>query len=131
MIMYTRKIVLWRAPMLTIYNFKYSSCAQIVIIAACIAVAVAVHGPVGYSVHTVHDDHHGGHYGGGHYGGGIVGGHYGGQGGYAGVAHGYYGHGDEHSHQDYHVIYFNHHLEHKALTLYLYRITQNTNSIMA
>lgn len=80
---------------------------QIVIIAACIAVAVAVHGPVGYSVHTVHDDHHGGHYGGGggHYGGGIVGGHYGGAGGYAGVAHGYYGHGDAHGHQDYHVIF--------------------------
>lgn len=79
--------------------------AQIVIIAACIAVTVAVHGPVAYSVHTVHDDHHGGHYGGGgQYGGGIIGGHYGGQGGYAGVAHGYYGHGDVHGHQDYHVM---------------------------
>lgn len=107
----TRIIVFWRAPhckpICSQYHFKYSSCIQIVIIAACIAVAVAVHGPVGYSVHTVHDDHHGGGYGGGgHYGGGIVGGHYGGHGGYAGVAHGYYGHGDGHSHQDYHVNLF-------------------------
>lgn len=84
--------------LIKIFFLFYIKIAIIFVYIGCIYASYPDH-KSGYSVHTVHVEPHGIHYGDvGHYGSGLI--HTGGHGGYAGIIHGG-SHG--HDHVDYYV----------------------------